>query len=324
MENHETTPLSEEKEIEKKVIPKKQKITNVPFIIISSVIVFVCLVGILGASNYKFKFDNKFMNGLMWALPFPAAIVDGDMVKYYDWQVETKAVSNFSEKKLGDVDQSQIEKDVLNKLIDQAVLVKLAKKYKIKVTDEDIQTRTQEIIDEIGGQEQFNKSVEDFFAWSVEEFKNRVVYPEVLGLKLETELGNSKEALSVAEDEANDVLKLLKKEKISFEDAAMQYSSDSVSAEAGGNLGLFPRGVMVKEFEEAAFSLPVGQLSELVQTDYGFHILVVDEHIQADEENNIEEQVQVKHILIQPVDFYEALQLYKNKAKVYKFVALDE
>jgi len=60
-----------------------------------------------------------------------------------------------------------------------------------------------------------------------------------------------------------------------FGDLAEAYSEDPGSAVDGGRLGWFPEGVMVPEFEAAAFALQPGQISEIVQTDYGYHIIKV-------------------------------------------------
>jgi len=58
-----------------------------------------------------------------------------------------------------------------------------------------------------------------------------------------------------------------------FGKLAKELSIDSGSAKRDGNLGYFGRGKMVKEFENAAFNLQAGQISEPVKTQYGYHII---------------------------------------------------
>ncbi|MEW6237048.1 MAG: peptidyl-prolyl cis-trans isomerase [Candidatus Omnitrophota bacterium] len=65
-----------------------------------------------------------------------------------------------------------------------------------------------------------------------------------------------------------------------FQQAAQKYSHDG-SASKGGDLGYFGRGRMVAPFEEAAFSLPVNQISEPVKTRYGYHLIMVEEKREA-------------------------------------------
>src|SRR5262249_52701344 len=62
-----------------------------------------------------------------------------------------------------------------------------------------------------------------------------------------------------------------------FADLAKKESDDKVSALQGGSLGWFQRGQMVPEFEQVAFSLPVGQVSGLVKTQFGYHIIKVED-----------------------------------------------
>ena len=62
-----------------------------------------------------------------------------------------------------------------------------------------------------------------------------------------------------------------------FEDLASEYSQDTLSAQQGGDLGFISRGLFPAEFEEVLFSLEVGSISNLVETQFGLHIIRLDE-----------------------------------------------
>lgn len=102
--------------------------------------------------------------------------------------------------------------------------------------------------------------------------------------------------------------------ELSFEEAAAIYS-DGPSGENGGDLGTFDRTRMVAPFTEASFALPVGQISEPVKTDFGFHLIEVLEQFKNDE-GEIEE-VHARHILFEIGVSQETL--FEIEDKAYQF-----
>lgn len=87
--------------------------------------------------------------------------------------------------------------------------------------------------------------------------------------------------VAAAKAKAEDILKKLRA-GADFAETAKEYSDDPGSKTNGGLYqGVQKNGQLVKPFEDAAFSLPVGKISDIVQTIYGFHILKVEKHTQA-------------------------------------------
>lgn len=82
--------------------------------------------------------------------------------------------------------------------------------------------------------------------------------------------GQDKEA---AKAKALGILAQVKKNPKSFEELAIKNSQDTGSATKGGDLGSFGRGAMVKPFEDAVFAMKVNQISDLVESEFGYHII---------------------------------------------------
>src|SRR5438552_11595595 len=109
---------------------------------------------------------------------------------------------------------------------------------------------------------------------SIQQYQvpNRVHVEHILFMTV----GKTDAEVEEIKKKAEDVLKQVKKGG-KFEDLAKKYSEDRGSKDKGGDLSWITQGQTVPEFEKTAFSLPPGQISDLVKTQYGFHIIKVIE-----------------------------------------------
>ena len=83
----------------------------------------------------------------------------------------------------------------------------------------------------------------------------------------------SAQARETAKARAQELLAQVRKNPAGFADIAKKNSEDSGSAQGGGDLGFFARGAMVKPFEDAVFSMHKGDISDVVESDFGYHII---------------------------------------------------
>ena len=118
-----------------------------------------------------------------------------------------------------------------------------------------------------------------------------------------------------AQHRAEDLLKQLKS-GAKLEDLAQKYSEDPGSAKQGGSLGWIGKGQTVPEFEKTAFSLSKGQVSDLVKSSYGFHIIRVDDkqeaHTKTLDEVKSEIEPLLKHQKAQQIAQKQAEALLKQ------------
>ena len=139
-----------------------------------------------------------------------------------------------------------------------------------------------------GFQSEFQKSLDSFKTYGISERTIRSIYEaDVLRKKVMEQVTKdvprteeqvwARHILVEKEEEAKDIYERLKK-GADFAELAKELSKDTGSGANGGDLGWFGRGAMVPEFEKVAFSLEVGEFSEPVQSQFGYHIIQVLGH----------------------------------------------
>lgn len=121
-------------------------------------------------------------------------------------------------------------------------------------------------------------------------------------------------------NELMDIKNRVESGEATFEEEARIESDDDGSAENGGELGWFKRGQMVKEFETAAFNLKPGTISKPVKTDFGYHLIYVE---QKETKDGVEE-VKAKHILRKIVPTAETLDSLQDLVETLRTTAIQQ
>ncbi|HEY8450174.1 MAG TPA: peptidylprolyl isomerase, partial [Bacillota bacterium] len=215
---------------------------------------------------------------------------------------------------------AQIGEQTLEQLIARVLIEQEAERKQVQVSEEDIDAEIAELAEQYGGEENFqqllqqtggslellredvrlNLLVERLLAPEIQisEDDMRAYYEENKEAFQQQEQVRARHILVEDSALARELLVQLRN-GASFEELAKEHSIDQASAEQGGDLGWFGRGVMVKAFEDAAFSAEVGALVGPVQTEHGYHIIEVLEHKPARQQTFEEVKDQVRDILFQ-------------------------
>lgn len=164
-----------------------------------------------------------------------------------------------------------VKAELKKKKLEEAVVGKL------EPTDEELiayieGNRERYEISVVGELEPTEEELQEYFA------KNKDKYLEIKARHILVRVaeGAAEEEVAKAQEKIEEIKKQLDG-GADFAELAKEHSEDVASAIEGGDLGYFGKGKMVKEFEEAAFALQPGEISDIVRTPFGFHIIKVEE-----------------------------------------------
>ncbi len=239
-------------------------------------------------------------------------------------------------RKFGDVAREKL----LDMLIDEKLQMKKAAELGITVTDDEVNSEVEKAKKYFDTEEKFNEFLKEQ-SMDLEYFKQSVK-KELTITKLTDKLtGNlavtdeevksyydthqneflSVKASHILLDTKEEAEKMLQRVKAgeNFGELAKQNSKDPSAKENSGNLDYFRQGDMVEPFEKAAFALKPGQISEIIQTDFGFHIIKVEDS-KLDKFEDVKEQLKGSMLNDKKSGEYEKLleEMRKN-AKIEKF-----
>jgi foldase protein PrsA len=223
-------------------------------------------------------------------------------------------------------------------LIADKIVASEAKKEKVTITDKELNEEVDKLKESYGGEEVFNQMLESNNTTVdvlKDDLKNYLTIRKLLepqikitDEELQTYFDENKDSFGEAEqvkashilvaDEATaKEIKQKLADGADFAELAKEYSTDEGTKENGGELGFFAKGTMVTEFDDVAFTLPVNEISDPVKTDYGYHIIKVEEKKEAKEANFDDSKKEIKETLIQQKMETEYSTWLEEKKKDY-------
>ena len=185
----------------------------------------------------------------------------------------------------GQAQLAQMRQQVLDNMIDDVLIAQAAAKEGVSVSDADLDAAMQKLIADAGGQVAFEQSLvvsgqtlDEARALQRTQMLNNLMRDRVLAnVPTTAEQVHARHILVDSEATAQALLAQIQA-GADFAQLAQQASQDNLTRDSGGDLGWFPRGVLVsKEVEDAAFALQPGQVSGVVHSAFGYHIVQVIE-----------------------------------------------
>ncbi len=287
-------------------------------IVLIVVIALVVFLTVLGIGIYRYGWENSTTKWVSRIIPYPAALVNYHLITVYKYRKSVASTEHYYSKLQGvnfDTESGKeqitlIKQEVLDQMIEDEIVKIKAKKFDISVDEKEVNTEYSKIVEQSGGETKVKEILNDYYQWSVKEFKIRLkMY--LLGKKLQDKVTTDDSINETQKAKATDILNRLKQGE-KFTKVAKKYSEDKTNSAAGGYLGFFKKGQKDDSaLDEAVFSLKKKQISEVIKIKTGYAIFQVTKIKGA--------KRAVYYVLVKFKDFNEWLQEQKDAMKIYKY-----
>lgn len=212
--------------------------------------------------------------------PLPMGSAGWHPISYYDFFVQRAAVMKYtaflssSTSIYQPATLASAGATAASTMIRAYVAEQVLRDYQVAITAADIDQAYQAQLNQIGNPTQVAATIQQLYGWTPEQFKQYVIRTDVARDKLQEKLSFDETLSRTEKTQAESVLALVQATPKDFSTLAKQYSDDSYSA-SGGDVGWVTKGEQAQEIDDVAFALDVNDISGLVHTKYGYHILRV-------------------------------------------------
>ncbi|MGK2849008.1 MAG: peptidylprolyl isomerase [Minisyncoccota bacterium] len=167
------------------------------------------------------------------------------------------------------------EKEVINKILEDDAIRLLAQKRGIFVTNEEAHQIVARKLEERGNVAEVTQDLDRLYGWTLDDFAQQVVIPEILQEKLQASFLKEVDTVSAGKSKIDLAQEALHSGQ-DFGDVAKQYSEGS-TAQKGGTLGWFAPNDLVPALRHVVASQKIGVPGDVIESELGFHIVRVDE-----------------------------------------------
>ncbi len=260
---------------------------NPSTVFVDAAITILVLYVIFGTLGYFFiytkKSETRFAETLAILYPLPAAKVNDSLVWSHKFLERLRFLSTFNSNAPTDSQTvtptaQELRERVLAGVIEDQIIFLEAKKRGIRVTEDELNRA----LEKQGEVKEVKKKIAELYGMSLADFKE-VVAEQVLKEKVKNSVITRirvRHVLVSTQQVANTAKQQLESGK-SFEEVSKEFSQDAGTKDLGGDLGYWRKSELASQiapgFEEAAFALALNQISGVVQSQYGFHVIQVTE-----------------------------------------------
>lgn len=294
--------------------------------IIGGITLMIIVMGVI-VMTYVLHINSPLIVTIRTLLHLPAIIVDGRGIAITEIEENTASIKRFYENQdfaaLGvridfstEDGQKRLrlqEQKMLNKLVEDIAIEKIAREWQITLSDEAVQAAMDRPMDEMGTRDHVTENLDRLYGWTLDDFREKVVRAQLLHEKVAAKYDQENSVTEEMRVRMAQAQKELDDGRV-FADVAAAYSEGSTATE-GGVMGWFADDQLQDEIGKRIFTMDKEAYSDIIETPLGLHIVRVNDIAEKDGKK----LVHVSQIVVKKKNFadYVSERLRKMDVRIF-------